>query len=214
MTLLRRWVLGNGVGELLGLGVGTALGVPLQLWLEQRIPLLPAVVLAAVVFALVEGLAVGGAQWRVLRLLAPEVGARRWLATTMAGGLTAWLAVSVPLALAQPGPGGAAAPQPPLALQLVAMSLVGLAAGPVLGGWQALALRRVVRRPWPWLWANAKAWAVGMPVIQLGAGGTPAGTPLAVVVALAAVTLFTAGCLVGRIHGPTLLRLTGHPEGT
>ncbi len=205
--MLRRWVLANGVGELLGLGLGAAVSVPAQLWLENHVPVLLAAVLGAVGFAVIEGAAVGGLQWSVVRRVAPGIGARWWIGTTMAGGLTAWLAVSVPFALARGTEEAAGGVEPPFLLQLAAMALVGLAAGPVLGGWQALALRRVVRRPWPWLWANAKAWAVGMPVIQLAAGGLPAGTPLVGIVGAAVAALFVAGCLVGRIHGPTLLRL-------
>lgn len=209
--MLRRWILANGIGELLGLGLGGLAGLPLQLWLESALPTVAAALAGAVVFAGVEGAIVGGLQWRVLRERAPRIGARAWVGTTMLGGLIAWLAVSLPFALMRDeaaGTADAAAAEPPLVLQLALMALAGLAAGPVLGGAQALALRRVTERPWSWVWANALAWAVGLPVIQLAAGGMPAGTPPALVVTVAAIALFAAGCVVGAIHGPTMLRLT------
>ncbi len=212
MTMLRRWVLANGVGELLGLGLGGLAGLPLQLRLESALPTVAAALVGAVVFAAIEGAIVGGLQWRVLRERAPGIGARAWVGTTMLGGLLAWLAVSLPFALLRDQPDAAAtAAEPPLLLQLGFMAVAGLAAGPVLGGSQALALRRVTLRPWSWVWANARAWAVGLPIVQLAAGGMPAGTPTSLVVAVAAVALFTAGCVVGRIHGPTILRLTDAP---
>ncbi len=112
----------------------------------------------------------------------------------MLGGLIAWLAVSLPFALMQDDATSAeGATEPALVLQLAMMALAGLAAGPVLGGTQALVLRRVTRHPWAWVWANARAWAVGLPIIQLGAGGMPVGTPTVVMVAGAALALFVAG---------------------
>ena len=212
--MLRRWVLANGVGELLGLGLGGLAGLPLQLRLESALPTVAAALLGAVVFAALEGAIVGGLQWRVLRERAPSVSARAWVGATMLGGLIAWLAVSLPFALMRDETAaGEATSEPPLILQLAMMALAGLAAGPVLGGTQALVLRRVTDRPWSWVWANARAWAVGLPIIQLAAGGMPAGTPIALVVAIAAAALFVAGCAVGRIHGPTLLRLTEEHAG-
>ncbi|MGZ8502780.1 MAG: hypothetical protein ACXWW6_08005 [Candidatus Limnocylindrales bacterium] len=208
--MLRRWILANGVGELLGLGLGALAGFPLQLWLESALPMVAAALIGAVVFAGIEGAIVGGLQWRVLRDRAPQVGGRAWVGATMLGGLIAWLAVSLPFALmrSEPETQAAAGAEPPLILQLALMAVAGLAAGPILGGTQALALRRVTDRPWSWVWANARAWAVGLPVVQLAAGGMPAGTAPVVVVTVAAGALFVAGCVVGAIHGPTMLRLT------
>ncbi len=212
--MLRRWVLANGVGELLGLGFGALASLPLQLRLESALPTVAAALVAAVVFAVLEGVIVGGLQWRVLRERAPAIAARAWVGATMLGGLIAWLAVSLPFALMQDDATSAeGATEPALVLQLAMMALAGLAAGPVLGGTQALVLRRVTRHPWAWVWANARAWAVGLPIIQLGAGGMPVGTPTVVMVAGAALALFVAGCSVGRIHGPTLLRLSEVPAG-
>lgn len=210
---LRHWVAANAVGEGLGLGLGALAAVPAQAWLETRLPALVAAAVAATGFAVVEGLVVGAAQGVVVHRLAPRVSVRRWVAATMVGGWVAWLAVTVPFALGAGGDTGASAQaEPPLWVQLAVMALAGLAAGPVLGVPQALALRVGVARPWRWVWANAKAWAVGLPVVQLVAGGMPQTWPVPVMVAVGLAALCLAGGVVGLVHGPTLLRLTGEPR--
>lgn len=209
---ITQWVAANGGGEMLGLGLGALVGIPGQLWLESHLPALAAAVLAATAFALVEGGIVGVAQGSIVHRLDPRVSVSRWVAATTAGGWVAWLAVSVPFALGAGAAAGAGSTEPPLVLQLAAMAFAGLAAGPVLALPQALVLRAAVPAPWPWVWANAKAWAVGLPLIQLVAGGLPAGWPLPAYVVVAALVLFTSGALVGRIHGPTLWRLLGQAD--
>jgi len=109
---------------------------------------------SATLFALVEGTAVGMTQHRVLAELAPRVRGSRWLAT-VAGGWVAWVGASSAIAaMSAPGTTG---PEPPLAVQLAFMSATGLAAGPVLGMPQALALRVVQPRPWSWIWGTFAA---------------------------------------------------------
>jgi hypothetical protein len=84
---------------------------------------------------------------------------------------------------------------------------MGLAAGPILGFVQCTVLRGRVARPGRWLWANARAWAVGMPLSFLGMDRVPwTGHPLAVAVSVFAVCAAT-GVVVGAIHGPVLKRL-------
>ncbi len=68
-----------------------------------------------------------------------------------------------------------------------------------------------VERAGRWLWANAVAWAVGMPVIFLGMDRVPwNGHPAAIIVAMYAVCAVT-GTVVGSIHGRFLLRLIHAP---
>jgi hypothetical protein len=62
-------------------------------------------------------------------------------------------------------------------------------------------LRRVVRRPWRWLVANAAAWAVGMAVIFAGMDRVPWGGNLLGIAAGIFVTCTLAGAAVGAIHG-------------
>lgn len=205
---LRQWMGANGVGELLGLGLGACLAVPLHGWLERGYPTVLVILAGATVFALVEGTAVGVSQYRALAQITPAVGLLRWWLATAAGGWLAWVGVSAAFASMSAG-GAEAQSEPPLLVQLLVMSAAGLLAGPVLGIPQALALRRVQPRPWPWVWANALAWAAGMPVVQLVAGTLPLSGAWLVLVG--AVGLFLTGVVVGAIHGPVMYRLVREP---
>jgi hypothetical protein len=83
-----------------------------------------------------------------------------------------------------------------------------MVAGPILGSVQAVILRRHVRGAGRWLWANAMAWALGMPVIFVGMDLVPwSQGGVAVGLAIYAVC-GVAGILVGAIHGRILLRMT------
>ena len=79
--------------------------------------------------------------------------------------------------------------------------------GPVLAAPQLRVLRLHVIQAGRWIWANALAWAIGMPVIFAGmdrlpweSGGLPLFVGLFVVAAL-------AGAVVGAVHGRMLLRM-------
>ena len=84
---------------------------------------------------------------------------------------------------------------------------LGLAAGPILGVAQWTVLRRFVNRGGRWLWANALAWAVGMPVIFLGMDRVPwNGHPLAAILSIYAICTIV-GVVVGAVHGRVLVQL-------
>jgi len=87
-------------------------------------------------------------------------------------------------------------------------ALLGLVAGPLLAFFQWRTLRHYLTQYsiW-WLPANAAAWALGMPVIFLGAHvAATAADPIAVAISVA-VTLAVAGAVVGVIHGRVLIWL-------
>jgi len=94
-----------------------------------------------------------------------------------------------------------------------AAAALGAITGPLLGVAQWSVLKRHVPRAHRWLWANAAAWAVGMPVIFLGMDYVPwTRGPLGVTLAVYAVC-GVAGLVVGAIHGRVLDSLTrpAHP---
>jgi hypothetical protein len=68
-------------------------------------------------------------------------------------------------------------------------------------------LRRYVSGTSLWVWANAAAWAVGMPVVFLGAGASPAGSSALSVASTVIITIAAAGASVSAIHGAALLWL-------
>jgi hypothetical protein len=168
---------------------------------------------AAVVLGMVlEGVVVGAAQEQVLRRVLIGLRPKAWTAATALGAGAAWvigMAPSTIFGLIASSGQSAAPAEPPVLLQYTLAVLLGLVAGPILGSSQALVLRRHTGRAGCWLWANAMAWAVGMPVIFLGMDLVPwSRGGVAVGVAIYAVC-GVAGMLVGAIHGRILLRMIG-----
>jgi catechol 2,3-dioxygenase-like lactoylglutathione lyase family enzyme len=108
--------------------------------------------------------------------------------------------------------GGSASAEPGLGLQLGLAAVLGLVAGAILGAPQARVLRDHVARAWRWIPANAVAWAAGMPLVFLVAGGVPPGWPLPAVLGVVAATLLLVGAVVGAIHGWVLVRLLSSPD--
>lgn len=200
--LWRRWVAANALGELVGLGLTGAVAAGAMLSIGARRPVMAAG--AVVASGAIEGAVVGYAQWRVLsdRIALP---ARRWIVATVIGAVAAWAAGVTPsLLFAEQG---GAASEPAIAVQLLWAALLGLIAGPVLAGPQALALRGHVDRPWRWIAANAAAWACALPVTFLAPALLPAGAPAALVALGFAVGALAAGAVAGAVHGVTLVRL-------
>jgi hypothetical protein len=215
----RRWILANGASEALGLGTTFAIARAVAPWLATRssgsweTPLLVAAA-AVATGTLLEGTVVGIAQGRVLRDALPGVWPRAWVWATMLGAGMAWLLGMVPSTVmglaSEAAPTGAA--EPPAVLQYGLAVLLGLVAGPVLGCAQWLVLRRQRSRAGLWLWANAVAWAVGMPLIFLGMDLVPwEQGGVAVVVPVYGIC-GVAGLAVGAIHGRILLRLLSAPS--
>jgi hypothetical protein len=210
--LLRRWVLANTAGEVLGLGGTLLLG-----WLlvgRSGEPSAATAVVGAFVVAVlsgaVEATVVGLLQHWAVHPWLPALTRRSWWWATLWGALGAYVLGYLPstvLSLRAVDDGGAPVAEPPQWLVLLAAAGLGLVGGAVLAWAQALALRRHVERALRWLPANMLAWAVGMPVVFLGMdvafrdGGTlrTAG--------VVAVTLALTGAVVGVINGSFLTRM-------
>ncbi len=212
-ALWLRWTGANAAGELVGLG-GVALAIAL---LAPHLGDLPGPLtsLGIVLLGLFEGVVVGAAQWWVLRRRLPALRARAWIMASAAGALVAWLLGMLPSTLMDLGAvGGVAGPpvEPSELTQLSLAAALGAIGGPVLALFQWRVLRRHVRRSGWWIAANALAWAAGMPLIFLVAGGVPAGGVTVAFVLLALLALAGTGAVVGAIHGVALVRLTRMPE--
>lgn len=201
MSTYTRWILANAWAEALGLGL--AAGV-LALAIGSDAPLPITLVLAAVAGVL-EGVVVALAQRGVVRDALPAVSSVRWLAMTVLGSVVVWVLATLAFALAAPSGSMADGTDPGLLLQLAVAAPLGAVAGPVLGGWQAVALADAVDRPARWVVANSAAWALGMPVVFLGAASVPAGASVAEVAVVAAVVAVLAGLVVGAVHGRWLV---------
>lgn len=202
-----RFAIANGVAELVGLGaVGALVG-----WLVGALgPEHPAFGASVIAAGALEGAIVGAVQSGLVRERLPGIRSAAWIAATIAGALVAWSLGMLPSSLLGDGGGEAApAPQIPPAVELLLAAVLGAVTGPVLGGFQAAALRRHTPR-WPtWILANAIAWAAAMPIVFAAAGGMPAHGPDAAWIALALASLFAAGFVAGAIEGLFLERIQG-----
>jgi hypothetical protein len=163
---------------------------------------------------LFEGALVGYAQARALRTWDAAFRSGPWIIATAIGAGVAWLLGMIPsTAMALAGPSVAGEPPAWLEgpMQYVLAAGMGLVLGPILGMPQMLVLRRYAARAGLWVLANALAWAVGMPVVFLGAGAVPNETSAAVAITIVALTCFGAGILVGAVHGLFLIGLLPAP---
>lgn len=213
--LWSRWIFANAVGELLGLSLAAIAGATLVRTIEKE-PGAWAILLGAGLMILVgtfEGVVVGVAQWLVLRHWLPELSRRVWVLATAAGAFAAWVLGMFPstaMSLQTPLQTGNAAAPPPEFNDLIVYglaALLGIVAGAILGFPQWLALRRYFKKARLWVAANSLAWAVGMPIVFIGAGSVPDGAVGAQIAAIIAATIFCAGAAVGAIHGIALLWL-------
>lgn len=211
--LYRRWVLANGWSECVGLGGTGLLG-----WWVMRVgepssivAVLGVALLAVLGGTVFEGFLVGYAQARVLHRQFPDFSSGRWILATAIGAGIAWLLGMIPstaMALAGPAAGGG---DPPAWLngpaQYVLAAAMGLVLGPILAVPQMLVLRATVQRAGRWISANALAWAIGMPVIFVGAGAVSHQTSMPVAIGIVALSCLAAGLVVGAVHGLFLVKL-------
>jgi hypothetical protein len=209
-NLWRRWVIANALGELVGLGAAAVAGVALVQLFEATLSTFASLAGAGVMILLgtFEGVIVGLAQWLVLRRQFPALSRRAWALASAAGAFVAWTLGMLPSTLIDFGADAAGAPPPQMSdlLMYALAAAMGAVLGPILGIPQWLALRRHVRHAAWWIPANAAAWALGMPVVFIGASSAPTGG-LPGLVATGVLTAAAAGAVVGAIHGLALIWL-------
>jgi hypothetical protein len=210
-NLWLQWTLANVAGEVLGLGLAGAVAIVMFLTVGEPETALVALKMAGVMIAAgaLEGVIVGFAQWLVLRRRLRRMSRREWITATAIGAFAAWaigMAPSTLMALNESA-GSSAPPQMSDAAKYALALAMGAALGTILGIPQWRVLRRYVSGASLWVWANAAAWAVGMPVVFLGAGASPAGSSALSVASTVIITIAAAGASVGAIHGAALLWL-------
>ena len=209
----RRWILANGWAEAVGLGTTFLIGRVLAPQLEsasEPMAILGVAMLAVALGTVFEGVLVGAAQERVLRQRVSRLRRWSWTFATAAGAGLAWLLGMVPstiLALTSVESTGSAPPEPAPAVRLALAVGLGLIAGPLLGVVQWTVLRHLVTNAGRWLWANALAWSVGMPLIFAGMDVVPWQGRTGVVVLSVYAVCAAAGLATGAIHGRMLVTL-------
>jgi hypothetical protein len=208
-----RWIWANGWSEAVGLGSTVLIAA----YLAPRLDTLGAGILvlgalvAVMLGALLEGGLVGAAQEHVLQTRLPDLLRGRWTAATAIGAGIAWALGMLPstiLGVMESSQQPASAPvEPGLLTRLVLAIALGALTGPVLGAVQWSVLRRHVRHARRWLWANAAAWAIGMPLMFAGMDRVAWDGPALTKVAGIYVTCGVVGAAVGAVHGGVLVGL-------
>lgn len=107
---LPRWIGANAVAEALGLGGSALLTMQLLPHVDAATGVLLAGLVVVIGSTLLEGTAVGLAQWLVLRSVLPRLSRNAWWLATMAGALIAWLLGMLPSTIMSMQEAGGSAP--------------------------------------------------------------------------------------------------------
>jgi hypothetical protein len=170
MSFYRRWIVACSAGELVGIGVATGAALPINTLIgEPRSPgsrLLTLTAFAA--GGAVEGTALAGCQWHVLRTRLPRLRAAEWIGVTAALAVAGWIVGMAPSLFMSDEP-TAAQREPSLMIVLLMAAIAGAGAGVCFGAAQWFVLRRHAERAARWIWIHVPAWALAMAAIFLGA---------------------------------------------
>jgi hypothetical protein len=201
MPFYRRWVLACVAGELVGIGVATAAAVTINSLIGEPHSR-GARLLTLMVFALVgaiEGGALAGLQWRVLRERLPRLRASEWVGVTVALAVAGWLIGMTPsLFINNSAPAGT---EPGLGVILLVAAGAGAVAGLCFGLVQWFVLRRYARNASRWIWIHIPAWALALSAIFLGASVPDAGSPVWFIAVAGVVGGISGGLLLGAVTG-------------
>lgn len=196
-------------GELIGIGIATSAALVVTAVVGE--PQTPAarfgmLALFAGVGA-IEGGALAGFQWRVLRTRLPRLGAAEWIGVTIALAVAGWLVGMTPPLFFAGSDTTAPASEPPLAKVLLYAALAGAAAGLCFGAAQWFVLRRHAERAGRWIGIHVPAWALAMAAIFLGASLPTAEWPGWVIGLVGAAGGLLGGVLLGAVTGLVARRL-------
>ena len=170
MSFYRRWIVACAAGELVGIGVATGAALAINALIGEPQSLGSRVLTLATFAAVgaVEGTALAGFQWRVLRRRLPRLRAPEWVGVTVAIAVAGWIAGMTPSLFINHEP-TAASEEPGLVFVLLLAALAGGGAGLCFGCAQWFILRRHAERAGWWIWIHVPAWALAMSAIFLGA---------------------------------------------
>jgi hypothetical protein len=170
MSFYRRWILACTAGELVGIGIATAAALAINTLIGEPQSLGSQLLTLATFAAVgaVEGTALAGFQWRVLRTRLPRLRATEWIGVTVVLAVVGWIVGMTPSLFMNHEP-TAAQEEPDLVLVLLMAAMAGAGAGVCFGAAQWLILRRHAESAARWIWIHVPAWALAMAAIFLGA---------------------------------------------
>ncbi len=199
--MLERWITVTVLGEAIGFGGAMAVGRGVFSLVGEpgTGPLAELFVLAlSASVGLVEGASLGLAQWLVLRTVFPRLPLRHWVLYTAVGAALAWI-------IGMGAGSHAPAVSPPPVVLIAIIMAAGLVLGGLLGAAQALALRRhlAAQVVYPWIFASALGWMIGLLFAFVGVALTPEpGTSLyniVVMIACGAAMAIAPAITTGRV---------------
>lgn len=206
-----RWIFANTVGELIGLGVASAIGAAFVLYIADGLGAFGQYAAAGLMITIgaFEGIVVGYFQADVLHDKLQLLTRRSWITATAIGATVAWTLGTIPsLAMSMNSQGSGAQAVEPGELTVFALAAVmGCVLGVVLAIPQWFALRKHVGRAGSWIPANAVAWAVGMPQLFAAPSVIAEGLPAWQIAFIIFAAIVSAGASVGAIHGLFLVWL-------
>lgn len=216
--LWKRWTLANASSEMIGLGTTFAITGMFFASVGEGNTVWGVVLSFAVAVAsgAVEATFVGLAQWWAMKPRFSSIGGFEWWRATFFGALIAYVLGYLPstiMSLGEATSSSAPMAEPAQWIVLLLAAGMGAVGGAVLSFAQWLVLRGKVQRTGMWIPANMLAWTLGMPVIFWGIDMAFRIPALWQSVLFMAGTLFSAGAIVGGIHGLALVRLNdqSHP---
>jgi hypothetical protein len=209
-NLWLRWIVANGLAELLGLGATFAtIGLLLSKIDTQRITGILLAFTLTVAAGAIEATLVGLAQFWAMHPWFPKIKRFAWWRATLVGALLGYVLGYLPSTLMSMGQTASQTVQaePPQWVTLLLAAGLGAAAGAVLSFAQWLVLRRNVKRAGVWIPANMLAWACGMPIIFWGMDLAFKQSQMWQSVLVIGGAILVAGLVVGAIHGRFLIHL-------
>jgi hypothetical protein len=165
MPFYGRWIAACAAGEFLGIGTAAVAAIGFQHWVGEP-QTMGTRSLALTLFATigaVEGTALAGLQWLVLRQKLPQLSALEWIGATVGMAVVGWLFGMTPsLFFSQEANVQETSPQqePGLAFVLPMAALVGAGAGLGFGDGGHLSRRGVAKFRFPQL-ARRNFWRFG-----------------------------------------------------
>ena len=216
-SFYRRWVVACAAGELIGIGAATGIAVLINTVVGEPQSLLARLLTlgAFAVVGSIEGAALAGLQWRVLRERLPRLRPRSWVGATVAIAVIGWIAGMTPSLFLYGET--TIQPEPPLISILLLAAAAGAAAGLFFGAAQWVVLRGYAQHAGRWVWIHMPAWAATMSAIFLGASLPRIDSPIWIIVVAGGLGGILGGLSLGLITGLVARRLqplTGHSSAS
>jgi NAD(P)-dependent dehydrogenase (short-subunit alcohol dehydrogenase family) len=202
MPFYRRWIIACAAGEFIGIGAAAGVALAINTLFGEPRSLGGRVAILATFAAVgaVEGSALAGFQWRVLRTRLPRLRAAEWVGVTVALAMAGWMVGMTP-SLFISHETTVQNNEPGLGAVLLVAAIAGSGAGFCFGVAQWFILRRHAEQARQWIWIHVPAWALAMSAIFLGASLPESGSPTWFIAFSGAAGGVLGGLLLGAVTG-------------